>query len=221
MVDFLKNDLDNEWAFVRGAARLLVSDFSNDFPESIADIVDTDTYDSQTGWDDLGATKQGIQISVQSEDIPSINYNSPNINNDIIENTVLVQTNLAEATLSNFIFAWNGSALITSGGERHTGFGSINTRVRRRLAVLYKNPTTNSIRAFIFRNVEIDGNQSSIVYNKTGDQQTIAVTFDCFPDFSITDVSSSIFMIYEQGEDLVDHLYPGDDVFPADDLYPR
>jgi hypothetical protein len=60
-------------AFIRGAGRLLIAPDSQAWPVQISDVVETSAspmtgaqWDPKTGWTDLGATKTGIQITVNN-----------------------------------------------------------------------------------------------------------------------------------------------------------
>src|SRR5215211_648574 len=68
MGEFLRTDLTDPWAFVRGAARLLIADEDAAFPTQISDIITLASgagqYDAASAWTDLGATKTGITVSI-------------------------------------------------------------------------------------------------------------------------------------------------------------
>src|SRR2546430_8697544 len=67
MPDFYRTFVTDE-AFVRGPGRILWAIATIAFPTKITDIIDTTVYNAAAGWNDLGATKTGIQISVNNSE---------------------------------------------------------------------------------------------------------------------------------------------------------
>ena len=65
MPDFHRVSVNDD-NFIRGAARLLWAGTTISFPVTIADVINVSTYDPMTGWNDLGATKTGITITVNN-----------------------------------------------------------------------------------------------------------------------------------------------------------
>jgi hypothetical protein len=68
LTDFFRTDV-NDRSFIRGAARLLYAAEDVSAPTQISDIISLTSgtlYDAQADWTDLGATKTGIQISVNN-----------------------------------------------------------------------------------------------------------------------------------------------------------
>ncbi len=203
---FLRTDLDNEWSFVRGAARLMVADIATTFPDEISDIVDlasgTNQYDATTDWDDLGATKTGISISINhAEETFDVDQVLGDIESVPTNWECSVSTALAENTLEHFQVAWEGSDITTNTtpepDERAMGYGQAANYTRRRLAVLYKNDE-DLIRAFVFRRVQLMPVESQIAFNKTGEQISIPLQFKALADTSIPDIQSRFFVVYEQ-----------------------
>ena len=116
---FLRTDLDNEWSFVRGAARLMVADIDQAFPDEIGDIIDlasgANQYDAETGWEDLGATKTGISISINhAEETFDVDQVLGDIESVPTNWECSVSTALAENTLEHFQLAWEGSDISTN-----------------------------------------------------------------------------------------------------------
>lgn len=206
MGSFLRTDLDNEWAFVRGAARILAADEDQPFPETLSDILVLSSggtqYDTQTGYEDLGATLTGINISINhSEETFGVDQVLGDIDSVPVSWECSVSTALAENTLEHFQFAWEGSDITVDTGEtpneRTMGYGQSTFYTRRQLIVLYKNPD-DLIRAFCFRRAQLQPVESSIGFNKTGEQISIPVQFKCLADTSVDDVKSRFFTVIEQ-----------------------
>lgn len=208
---FHRTDLDNEWAFVRGPARLLAADDDQTFPTEIDDIVKLASgvtqFDAQTGWTDLGATKGGVQVSTNhTEETFDVDQVLADIDSAPTAWEASVSTALAENTLEHFQLGWEGSAITTNTSttsgidERTMGYGNPTTYVRRKLAVLYQGggPDRDLIRAFVFRRVQLQPVESAVTFNKTGEQISIPVNFKSLADTSVADVKSRFFVIIEQ-----------------------
>jgi hypothetical protein len=235
MTDFQRVDLDDNWAFVRGAARLLICDTTMSFPEQINDVINlasgAQQYDVKEGWEDLGATKSGIQISTSvDEETISLDLDG-SINPQPTKNSCRVRTELAEMTMERIRLVWNGSDIENAisplypeeelypeedlflgdsedDSSRQVGVGTPHRRESKRLAVLFKSPNTGLIRAFVFRKVEISGSEASMEFNKVGSQQTLPIEFIAAPDFAQTDIKSRFFLIFEQiGDDTQEEVF--------------
>jgi hypothetical protein len=160
-------------------------------------------YDAISGWSDLGATKNGITITINNaEETFDIDQQLGIIGSAPTSWTVAVGTSLAEVTPERLQVAWQGSAITvdntpTTGPEKQIGFGSPNFYVQRRLAVMFQRPS-GLIRAYFFRIVQRTPAESSLVHNKTGEQQSIPIQFSALPDNTITDVLSQFFIIRDQ-----------------------
>jgi hypothetical protein len=204
MADFYKTGLTDDWATLKGAARLLVADIGQAFPTAISDIIQVASgagqYDAETGWEDLGATKGGVTISTNhTEETITVDQVFGDIESAPTAWEASVQTALAEMTLEHLQIVWEGSAIGTGGdGERTLGFGQPDEYTQRRLAVLYKHPKTDLIRATVVRIAQLQPVESSIVFNREGDQMTIPVQFKCLADTSIEDVKSRFLVTFDQ-----------------------
>lgn len=206
MGDFLRTDLDDAWAFVRGAARLLVADEDQPFPDELNDIINLASggtqYDAQTGWEDLGATKTGITISVNhAEETFDVDQVLGDIASAPVNWECSVATALAEMTLEHLQLAWEGSPISTNTAatpdERTLGYGQQDSYTRRRLAVLFKN-SDDLIRAVVFRRVQLQPVESSVAFNKTGEQISVPVNFKGLADTSEDDIQKRFFVVIEQ-----------------------
>lgn len=196
-------------AFIRGAGRLLIAPSTQAFPTQISDIVETSAapmtgaqWDAKTGWTDLGATKTGIQITVNNaEETFDVDQVLGEIESAPTSWEVSVGTQLAEATLERMQVAWEGSTITTDAtptpDEKELGVGEPTTYTRRRLAVLFQRPS-GLVRAFIFRKVQRMPQESSVTFQKTGEQISIPVRWRSLSDTAIADVKKRFFIIRDQ-----------------------
>lgn len=204
MADFYRTGLTDDWATLKGAARLLIADIDQTFPTGINDIIVTSSgatqYDAQAGWVDLGATKGGVTVSTNhTEETLTVDQIFGDIDSSPTAWEASVQTALAEMTLENLQVAWEGSEISVNGaGERTFGFGQPDEYTKRRLAVLFKHPRTDKIRATVVRIAQLQPVESSIVFNREGDQMTIPVQFKAIADPSVDDPYSRFFVTFEQ-----------------------
>lgn len=198
MPDFLKTFVDLDENFIRGAARMLWAGTTIAFPTTLGDVVNLSTYDAQTGWNDLGATKTGIQITVNNtEETFDVDQILTDLDSRPTAWEVQVGTQLAEMTLARMQFAWDGGAITTVGNEDQMGVGAPTTYIRRRLAVLFQKPN-GRIRGYIFRNVQRTPQESAINFAKTGEQQSVPVRFRALADTSVAEARERIFMVFDQ-----------------------
>lgn len=160
-------------------------------------------YDAQPNWTDLGATKNGITITINNgEDTFDIDQQLTIIASQPNSWTLTVGTSLAESTPERMQFAWEGSEITidstpASGAEQQIGFGAPNYYIQRRVAVLFQRPT-GLVRGYFFRIAQRSPQESSLVHSKTGDQQSIPILMNCLADTTITDVLSQLFIIRDQ-----------------------
>jgi len=204
MADFYKTGLTDDWATLKGAARILVADIGQAYPSGIDDIIvvasGVTQYNARAGWEDLGATKGGVTVSTNhTEETLSVDQIFGDIYSSPTSWEASVQTALAEMTLEHLQLVWEGSAITTNGaGERILGYGQSDEYKQRRLAVLFKNARTDKIRATVVRIAQLQPVESSIVFNREGDQMTIPVQFKALADTSIADPKSRFFLTFEQ-----------------------
>jgi hypothetical protein len=193
----------NDESFIRGAARILWAGSTVAFPTKIADVVNMSLYDATTGWNELGATKTGIQIAVNnSEETFDVDQIRGNIQTQPNDWDVSVQTALAEMTLDRLAIAWEGYPVFTdstptSGAEKVTHFGAPTSYTERRLAVLFQRPS-GKLRGFFFRKVNRAPQESAITFNKTGEQISVPVRFNALPDLSVSEERQRFFTIRDQ-----------------------
>jgi hypothetical protein len=193
----------NEESFIRGAARLLWAGSTVTFPTSISSVINMSLYDATASWNELGATKTGIQISVNnSEESFDVDQILGNIDTQPTGWEVSVQTALAEMTLERLQVAWEGYPVTTdtaptSGSEKVVHFGQPTDYTERRLAVLFQRPN-GKIRAYLFRKVNRAPQESTVNHNKTGEQISIPLRFNCLPDLSVAEARQRFFTIRDQ-----------------------
>jgi hypothetical protein len=188
----------NDDNFIRGAARLLLAAITQAFPTSIGDIINLTTYDAQTGWSDAGATKTGITIARNNtEETFDIDQELSDIDSRPTGYDVTVATALEEVDLEHLQIAWEAGTIATVGSERQMGVGTPSVYVKRRVAVVFQK-ANNKLRAFVFRKAQKSPVESSIVFNKTGEQQSVAVVWRALPDPSVAVVTDRIAMIFDQ-----------------------
>ena len=160
-------------------------------------------YDAEPGWTDLGATKTGIQVTINNtEETFDIDQQLGIIGSQPVTWECSVGTALAESTPERMQEAWMGSAITvddtpTTGPEVEVGFGAPNFYNQRRLAVLYQRPS-GLIRAYFFRRVQRTPQESSVTFAKTGEQQSIPVRFNALADNTEPDPLKQFFIIRDQ-----------------------
>lgn len=192
----------NDDSFIRGAARLLWAGTTVSFPSKIADVINMSTYDAATGWNELGATKTGVQISINnSEESFDVDQILADIATQPTGWEMSVSTQLAEMTLERLQVAWEGSSITTDTGvtpnEKEIGFGEPNSYIQRRLAVLFQRPN-GKIRGYFFRKVQRSPQESNVAHNKTGEQISIPVRFKALADTSVADTYKRFMTIRDQ-----------------------
>lgn len=197
MTDFHRVAVNDD-NFIRGAARIMWAGTTVSFPTAISSIINLSTYDKQTGWNDLGATKTGITVTVNNtEETFDVDQIYGDLDSRPTGWECTVATALAEMTLTHLALAWEGSTPGVVGSETQMGVGNPLRYTRRRLAVLFQKDN-DKIRAYIFRKVQRTPQESAVAYSKTGEQQSVPVRFRALADTSIADQLQRYFMIYDQ-----------------------
>lgn len=201
MPDFHRTYVDDT-SFIRGAARLLWAGTTVSFPTKIGDVINMSTYDAQSGWNELGATKTGIQITINNaEESFDVDQILGDIRTEPTSWECSVGTALAEFTEERMQIAWEGSDITTDAGvtpnEKEIGFGVPTSYTQRRLAVLFQRPN-GKIRGYFFRKVQRTPQESSITHNKTGEQVSIPLRFKALADASVADVKKRFFIVRDQ-----------------------
>ena len=160
-------------------------------------------YDAASGWTDLGATKTGIQITINNaEETFDVDQILGDISSQPTNWECSVGTQLAEMTPERMALAWEGSAITvdatpTTGSEEEFGVGQPASYTERRMAVLFQRPS-GLIRAYLFHRVQRQPQESSVTHAKTGEQISIPVRFRVIADATITDVKKRFFVVRDQ-----------------------
>lgn len=208
MADFHRTSVTDR-SFIRGAARLLIAATSQTFPTKIDDVIAlTSTsvvaqYDARAGWTDLGATKTGVQITINnSEESFDIDQQLGDIASQPTAWECSVGTQLAEFTPEKMLVAWEGSAITIdatppTGAEHEIGFGAPTSYTQRRLAIMFQRPN-GYIRGYFFRKVQRMPQESSITHAKSGEQISVPMRFRALPDLTFATVEKRFFTVRDQ-----------------------
>lgn len=203
MANFFRVD---QTKLVKGAARIMFAPAAEPDPLELADVIDLSSYDPAGTWDDLGATREGIQITVNNtetgfdvDQVAGLIGTSP-------ENwECSVTTNLAEVTLENLVIAWEGAAITTDTAptpydERETGFAGATSYTERRLAVLFQKPVSagGGIVGYLFHRAVRAPQEGTLNFQKGGDAQVIPIRFTILADTTQSDPLKAFFIIREQ-----------------------
>jgi hypothetical protein len=188
----------NTGNLVKGAARIMYAASSQAKPDSVGDVINTSTYTAMTGWFDLGATREGIQITVNNtetgfdvDQVAGLIGTSP-------ENWECnVATNLAEVTLENLVIAWEGATVTTVSSEKITGFAGATAYTERRLAIMFQKPSGKIVGYFFWRAVRAP-QEGTLNFQKGGDAQVIPVRWNILADTTQTDPLTAFFEVHEQ-----------------------
>lgn len=213
MADFHRTNV-TDTSFIRGAGRLLYADIATAFPTELNDVIMVGdpvatptpivaTWDAQVDWTDLGATKTGIQITINNaEESFDIDQSMADIASAPTSWECSVGTQLAEFTPEKMQIAWEGSDITvdagaTGGPEKEIGFGQPVSYTQRRLAVMFQRPN-GAVRGYFFRKTQRMPQESSITHAKTGEQISIPVRFKCLADTEEADIKKRFFIIRDQ-----------------------
>lgn len=195
-----RHPLTNEQSFVQGAGRILIAPISQAYPDGIEDLLVLDAgatqYDPVTGWSDVGFTKTGINITRNNaEEEFDVDQIRGSIRRRPTNWEMSVGTQLAEATLETFALAWELPYNTTTNvpditavtkttpqlNERHIGLSAPTTYQERRVAVVFQFPD-GIIRAWVFRRAYHAPQESGFTLNKTGEQVSLPVRWNCMAD---------------------------------------
>lgn len=197
MPDFHRTSINDD-SLIRGAARILYAGTTVAFPSNISQVINLSTYDAMSNWTDLGATKGGIAISVNNSeedfDVDQIDSVLKVLPNGWEVN---VSTALSEMTPERMIFAWEGSTVSTNAGQKVFGMGTPTTYIERRLAIAHQR-ANGKIRLYVMRKVIRAATESTIQFNKQGEQQMLPVRFRALPDLSIADLDTRFGVVFDQ-----------------------
>lgn len=202
MPDFYPTAVNDE-SFIRGPGRLMYADMSTPMPTQISDVINLSTYAAQSGWNDVGATKGGVQITFNNAEEA---FDVDQILSDLFalptSSEMYIQTQIAQATLDWLAFAWEGTPVTTNVTptipEKVTHFGPFESYTQRRMAVAYRRPQNGKIRLFVARKTQRAPQESTITFNKTGEQQSIPARFRVLPDTSVAEVKQRFMSAFDQ-----------------------
>lgn len=202
MPDFYPTSMNDE-AFVRGPGRMMYASMSTAFPTQISDVINLSTFAAQAGWNDMGATKGGVQISFNNgEEAFDVDQILAEIASLPTNSEMYVQTQIGQATLDWLSFAWEGDAVTINAAptvpEKNTGFGPFESYTQRRLAIGFRRGASGKIRLHVARKAQRAPQESTITYNKTGEQQSIPVRWRILPDTSVSNVRSRFMTTFDQ-----------------------
>lgn len=202
MPDFYPTAMTDE-AFVRGPARVMYASMSTAFPTQISDMINMSLFTAQAGWTDIGATKGGVQVSFNnSEESFDIDQVLADLFSLPTGAEMFVQTQIGQATLDWLSFAWEGDAVtinaVPTVPEKNTGFGPFDAYTQRRLAVGFRRATTGKIRFAVARKAQRAPQESTLTYNKTGEQQSIPIRWKILADTSVASVRSRFMTMFDQ-----------------------
>lgn len=168
----------------------------------------TGIYEAQAAYQDLGATKGGITINRNnSEETFSVDQ----IKADILALPnaweMSVSASMAQVDLDMVQYLWEGGTISTdiATGERMLPLGTPGAYRQKRLVVLFQRPsldggvTTGLIQAWVFRITQRSPTDSSVVFNREGDQSTVPFTWKCIADQTVTDEYARFGHILDQG----------------------
>lgn len=207
MTDFHRTSVNGR-SFIRGAARILIAPYSQARPTKIADVVALASasgvalYDAMPGWIDLGATKTGIQITINNaEESFDVDQILADISSAPTSWECSVGTQLAEFTTEKMQIAWEGSDITVDNTlpvpEEEMGVGNPNSYTERRLAVLFQRPS-GLIRAYLFHKIQRTPQESSVTHAKTGEQISIPTRFKVLAEPLISDPRKRFFIVRDQ-----------------------
>jgi hypothetical protein len=161
-----------------------------------------DQFSPQGQWEDLGATREGIAITVNNaEDSYEVDQVAGEIGSTPTNWESSVATNFAEMTLEKFQLVWEGTAITTDAGptipEREMSFAGARSYTQRRLAVLFRRDN-GAILMFAFHKVARTPQESTINFQKGGDPITLAMTFKALADATESDEKAQFCRVREQ-----------------------
>lgn len=194
-----RHPLSQQNAFMQGAGRLLLAPITTAMPDGVEDVLELEAgatqYDAVSGWVDAGYTKTGINITRNNtEETFDVDQVRGTIKRRPADWEMSVGTQLAEASLETFSLAWETSltpaglpdiASVTKGAEQlsenQLGLGAPTEYIERRLAVVFQFPD-GAIRMFAFRRAVKAPQEAGLTLNKTGEQVSLPIRFNCLTD---------------------------------------
>lgn len=165
-------------------------------------------YDPLSPWFTLGGTKDGVNPTFNdAEEEFTIDQQTSAIGALPSSHEWALQTSLVQVTLENLAFALDMGPVTTvvSGGKtyKRCGFGTPSIRTQYRIAVIHRRGVgglQGLLRMHYFRIMQrAAGNEVTLGYAATGEQQRVALRMRGLPDDTILDEFYKIgFMLDEQ-----------------------
>lgn len=154
-------------------------------PANMADLMNTSfVWSNSDGWTDLGATVGGVSMTHgMAKSSVSVDQADAPIKRRVTDNTYTIATQLAEVgNLDTFEEAWlaaDATTVVTTTEERIKGLAAVRVVPRKSLAVATVDEA-NIIRVYYFRDVELEGGDSTLALNES-DVQVLPVTWIANP----------------------------------------
>jgi hypothetical protein len=164
-------------------------------------------YECKSGWFDLGPTLGGITITHNNTEQT---YTVDQINADIFTLPTGTDMSVSAAVSKNDIdtikLMWEGGTITTNGtsGNRAMPMGSFLYYTQRRVMILSQRPsldggvTLGGVRGAFFRITTRSPQESSLVYNKEGAQQSVSFTWRALADTVVTDPLARFGQIFDE-----------------------
>lgn len=167
----------------------------------------TGPYDPIGSWSVLGATKNGI--------VPSVNQTSTEFTVDQYLQplgrlydtwTWTLATSLVEVTPENLTLAWDMGPVtlnaVPTPAEKKMGFGAPTTPSQWQIAIIHARtnpgPLNGLLRLHYFRRAQRSDAESSLTYQASGDQQSVAFNMTMYPDTTVSDPYSQVGYLLDQ-----------------------
>lgn len=211
-----RHPLSDEQSFVQGAGRILIAPVDQAFPDGLEDILvlpaGATQFDPVAGWVDVGFTKTGINITRNNaEEEFDVDQIRGSIRRRPSNWEMSVGTQLAEATLESFALAWELPVDTTTDeadievvtkvdpqlDERRIGLSAPGSYVERRVAVVFQFPD-GIIRAWVFRRAYHAPQESGFTLNKTGEQVSLPIRWNCMADPDAEEASQFGYIIEQE-----------------------
>jgi hypothetical protein len=165
----------------------------------------TGLYDPVGSWFDLGATKNGVNPTMNNtEEEFTIDQQKVSIGVLPNEFTWAFTTSLVEVTPENLAFVWDMGPVtlntLPAVPEKVVGFGTTDGYTVRRIAIVHRRPATQGglLRAHFFRKMIRQAAETSLGYASTGDQQTVALQMRGLVDDNVTDPYQNVGYLLDQ-----------------------
>jgi hypothetical protein len=185
--------LDKEDVF-GGPARLVRASTGAQQPTLIEHVISpTGAKGLNPDWSDVGATEDGVKITVNKETVEhEVDESIFPIREDVVKGNVLLMANLAEANLTNLLLAWEALPVHTTAAgannvaQQKLHIGTPTSLVERQLAFIVEKPD-GYLRVYAIYKAALTGTDSEHAFKK-GEKTLIPITWKARPD---TDRGSS------------------------------